>query len=85
MNVYQIYAKAADRLCDQKPGIADADRFNARLHRLYNKVRKSQLTVYQKEYLLQQLDQARTPTTNGTAAGKTQRRAKHHDSALLAA
>lgn len=75
MNRYQIYAQATSRLCSSAfGGSEDLAQFKDRIRRLYNKIRKSQLTVYQKEHLLQQLEHTREITT-----------LSHASSALLSA
>lgn len=74
MNIYGIYANATKLLCANAfGGIGNLARFNDRISRLYNKINKSQLTVYQKESLLQQLETTRNLALNakaGIQAGK---------------
>ena len=84
MNTYEIYVRAADRLCEEKPAMADAVRFLERLSRLYNKVRRSSLTVYQKEYLLRQLDHTRA-TVVDLSGSERKRNKPNNNNELLAA
>lgn len=94
MNRYQTYAQATSRLCSSAfGGSEDLTRFKDRIRRLYNKISKSQLTVYQKERLLQQLQYTREITTLGHASsallaarfGKNSAAAESHKGELLAA
>lgn len=56
MDNYETFTKTANRLCTQAfDRTADVDQYNNRLHQLYNKIKKSRLTVYQKDRLLQLL------------------------------
>ena len=57
MENYEAFAKAANHLCAQaSDNTVDMSQYNNRLHQLYNKIKKSRLTVYQKDRLLQLLD-----------------------------
>ena len=57
MENYEAFAKTANRLCAQTfDGTVDMAQYNNRLHQLYNKIKKSRLTVYQKDRLLQMLN-----------------------------
>ena len=57
MSNYETYAKATARLCAAASnGIDDLVGFSARARRLYNRIRKSPLTVYQKDSLLERID-----------------------------
>ena len=68
MNHYATYAHATSRLCNSAFGnIEDSARFKDRLQRLYNKIRKSRLTVYQKERLLLQLERTHLIAGNPAA------------------
>lgn len=87
MNTYATYAKATERLCSSAfNGINDLVRFNDRVRRLYNRIRKSQLTVYQKESLLELLEQTREVTADRyiAAAAKKQVATKRHAELLAA-
>lgn len=65
MNTYATYTKATERLCGSAfNGISDLVHFNERVRRLYNRIRKSQLTVYQKENLLELLEHTRETTAD---------------------
>ena len=56
MENYEMFAKTANRLCAQAfNDTVDMAQHNNRLHQLYNKIKKSRLTVYQKDRLLQLL------------------------------
>ena len=56
MDSYETFAKTANRLCTQAfDDTVDMVQYNNRLHQLYNKIKKSRLTVYQKDRLLQLL------------------------------
>ncbi|MBI1174353.1 MAG: hypothetical protein GC139_03690 [Sideroxydans sp.] len=90
MNRYEAYARAADKLrTGIIDGISDPVLFSDRVRRLYNRIVKSQLTVYQKERLLQLLDHVRemladdqvATLTTGGQIGKAAA-AKHRKSQL---
>lgn len=83
MNHYATYAHATSRLCNSAFGnIENAARFKERVQRLYNKIRKSQLTVYQKEHLLLQLE--RTHLIAGNPAAGALLRARFSQGATSA-
>ena len=88
MNVYGIYANATKLLCANAFGsIGNFARFNERVSRLYDKISRSQLTVYQKESLLLQLEATRNLIANTRNAAKPQYVAakSHSKNELLAA
>lgn len=60
MQHYADYVRAAQKLCavDTKPG-ANSARLEEKLRRLLRKISQSQLTVYQKDFLLRQLQASR--------------------------
>lgn len=67
MDNYETFTRTTNRLCAQAfDGTADADQHNNRLHQLYNKIKKSRLTVYQKDRLLQLLDDTLEATERHT-------------------
>jgi len=63
MKNYKSYANEAHRLCVKAlEGSSDSASINEELTRMQEKVRQSRLTVYQKDFLIQQLRATSTAT-----------------------
>ena len=63
MKNYKSYVLEAHRLCEKAlEGNPDSARINEELTRMQEKVRQSRLTVYQKDFLIQQLRATSTAT-----------------------
>jgi hypothetical protein len=54
MDNYETFARTVNQ--HRAHGFDDVAQFSNRLHQLYNKIKNSRLTIYQKDRLLQSLD-----------------------------
>jgi hypothetical protein len=54
MDNYETFARTVNQL--RAHGFDDVAQYSNRLHQLYNKIKNSRLTFYQKDRLLQSLD-----------------------------
>lgn len=59
MKKFDAYAQEADRLCNRVLAESAADLANQQLLRMQEKINRSELTVYQKDFLLQLISSTR--------------------------
>jgi hypothetical protein len=55
MKSFKAYVQEANRVCTKVLDERDSTRANQKLIQMQEKIRQSQLTVYQKDFLLQRL------------------------------